>query len=263
MSSFHEIQAQFQQFIFSGQSEINDSIVQTERVSINTRLGIYRNAYQLRLIECLTTSYPALHIYLGTEEFQKLCRSYIDAHPSRFRSIRWYGDHLSVFLKSYFTKDYGFLAELADFEWKMTLAFDGADDAVLKIEEMSIIPQESWAEIKFTPHSSAQIARYFWNSIPLWQALTQDSKLPDIKRFEDEISWIIWRSPDYMIQFYSLTKEESWALNAAFQGLSFGELCEGLCQWIAADEVGMTAASFLKNWIQNGILSRCDLLIKS
>jgi hypothetical protein len=40
------------------------------------------------------------------------------------------------------------------------------------------------------------------------------------------------------------------------QGLSFGELCEGLCQWVPVEEVGMRAATYLKNWIQKGMLSK-------
>lgn len=255
MTELTHMQEQFQKFIFSGQSEINDSIVQTERVSVDMRLAIYRDAYRLRLIESLTTTFPAVYAYLGTEAFQEVCTSYIDAHPSSYRSIRWFGDVLADFLQNYYDKKYSFLAELADFEWKMTLAFDAADQQVLHISDMANVPPESWADMQFTLHPSIQRVNYFWNAIPLWQALINDQELPELQNTSMATSWILWRSPDYIIQFYSLSEEEAWAIDAIIQGLSFGQLCEGLCQWINAEEVGLRAASYLKNWIQNGMVS--------
>ena len=38
-------------------------------------------------------------------------------------------------------------------------------------------------------------------------------------------------------------------------GLTFGEICEGLCQWIAEDNAGVHAASLLKGWITTGLIS--------
>jgi hypothetical protein len=255
MTELTRVQEQFQKFIFSGQSEINKSIVQTERVSVDTRLAIYRDAYKLRLIESLTTTFPAVHAYLGTEAFQEVCTNYIAAHPSSYRSIRWFGDVLAEFLRNYYEKKYSFLAELADFEWKMTLAFDAKDTQVLHIADMANVSPESWVGMQFILHPSIQRVNYFWNAIPLWQTLINDQELPELQSASIATSWILWRSPDYIIQFYSLSEEEAWAIDALIQGLSFGQLCEGLCQWINAEEVGLRAASYLKNWIQNGMVS--------
>ena len=256
MTKLAVLQDQFQQFIVSGQAGINDSIVQTETVSVDTRLAIYRDGYKLRLIESLTTSFPAVHAYLGTEAFQEVCSSYIDAHPSSYRSIRWYGDVLAQFLQNYYDKRYSFLAELAEFEWKMTLAFDAADDQVLHIAEMTSIPPQSWVDMQFTLHSSVQRLDFFWNAVPLWHTLIKDEDLPELINNPNTTSWVLWRSPDYIIQFYSMSEEEAWGLDAIQQGLSFSQLCEGLCQWVPTEEVGMRAASYLKNWIQNGMVSQ-------
>lgn len=259
MNELLHVQDEFQRFILLGHSTINELIVSDTLVPVETRLGIYRDAYKLRLIESLTTTFPALHVYLGTEAFQKLCSAYINAHPSSYRSIRWYGDVLAEFIKHYYDKPYAYLAELAEFEWKMSLAFDAADDCVLRIDEMAAVPPESWAGLQFIMHSSVQRLNYHWNIIPVWQALVNDTDLPEWISNQRVTPWIVWRSPDYMIQFYSLSEEEAWALDAVMQGLSFGELCEGLCQWIEAEEVGMRAASYLKHWIQSGMLARLQI----
>lgn len=256
MSELMDLQNQFQKFLLSGKSEIDESIIETETLAVATRLAIYKDAYKLRLIESLTTSFPAVHAYLGTEEFQKLCSSYIDTHPSTYRSIRWYGHALAEYLKHYYTKAYSYVAELADLEWKMTLAFDAADDPALSVNDMAHVPAEAWAGMQFVLHSSAQRLNYFWNVVPVWQALINDRDLPEWSNTPRVTSWVLWRAQDNLTQYYSLSEEEAWALDAVIQGLSFGELCEGLCQWVAVEEVAMKAASFLKSWIQHGIMSQ-------
>lgn len=58
-----------------------------------------------------------------------------------------------------------------------------------------------------------------------------------------------------MNRFYSLEQDEAWAIDSMLKELTFGELCEGLCQWHHEDTVGMKAATLLKNWIQAGLIS--------
>ncbi|CEG58454.1 HvfC/BufC N-terminal domain-containing protein [Legionella fallonii] len=260
MNELAQLQQQFQQFILSGRVGIDESIVQTKSVSVEKRLEIYKDAYKLRLIECLTVSFPAVHAYLGTKAFEEACSGYIDTYPSTYRSIRWFGDGLAEFLNNYYDKKYSFLAELADFEWKMTLAFDAADSKIVQIVDMASVLPESWAGMQFTFHPSIHRLNYFWNAIPLWQTLVKDEDLPELHQEDKTTSWVLWRAPDYVNQFYSLSEQEAWALDALMDGLTFGQVCEGLCQWMPAEEVGMGAASYLKNWIQSGMVSTLHIL---
>ncbi len=255
MNELLDLQEQFQHFLLTGTAEIQNSIVATEWVSIDTRLAIYRDGYKLRLIDSLKTNFPGLHLYLGTEDFDAACSAYIDFQPSIHRSIRWYGDVLAGFINSYYDNRYPYLAELADFEWKMTLAFDAADQSMITIEDMASVPAESWAGMQFSIHPSVQRMNYFWNVIPLWNSLVRDETIPELENNDAAKPWVVWRTPDYKIQFYSISEEEAWALDSMIQGLSFGELCEGLCQWVEVEQVGMRAASFLKGWIQNGMIT--------
>lgn len=255
MTELRHIQEQFQNFLLSGESAIHESILSTASVSVDQRLAIYKDAYTLRLIESLSVNFPALYAYLGTEKFNQLSRDYIAAHPSYYRSIRWFGDTLADFVKKYYQHN-PYLTELTDFEWKMTLAFDASDAPVVQIEDMAAVPAQAWADLQFILHPSVQRIRCFWNAIPLWQALIHEQELPDLQNNAEDTAWILWRSPEYLIQFYSTSSEEAWALDALFQGASFAALCEGLCEWISMDEVAMRAASYLKGWIQKGILSQ-------
>ena len=48
--------------------------------------------------------------------------------------------------------------------------------------------------------------------------------------------------------------DEAWALDQARAGLNFPELCEGLCEWIDAEHAANRAASFLKQWVVDGLI---------
>lgn len=255
MTQLAKLQEQFQAFILSGHASIYDSVISTESVSSETRLNIYRDAYRLRLIECLTSTFTALHLYLGTEAFEQLCTDFIKTHPSSYRSIRWYGDDLAEYVRDYYEKPYAFLAELTDFEWKMTLAFDAKDEPVLAMQDMALVHPNDWANMRFTVHPSVLRVNYFWNAIPLWQTLIADEDIPLMQADSAIKPWLIWRTPDLIIQFYSMSQEEAWMLDALAKGHTFAHLCEGLCEWLESENVAMTAASYLKNWIQKGILT--------
>src|SRR5271165_3681360 len=104
---------------------IVDGVRSDVRVSAEQRLAIYERAYRLRLLEALHTDYPGLHALAGDDEFDAIGRAFIDVQPSRFYNLRWYGGDLPGFLRSAESfREYGVLAEMADFEWALSTAFD-------------------------------------------------------------------------------------------------------------------------------------------
>src|SRR3954470_15703051 len=66
----------------------------------SVRLGIYHDAYRLRLVEVLGKDYPVLRKYLGDESFDGAALAYLTAHPSTFRNVRWFGRRFAEFLRS-------------------------------------------------------------------------------------------------------------------------------------------------------------------
>lgn len=69
----------------------------SSRMSARQRLGVYREAYFARLLECLRDDYPALCLLLGQDRFAALCQRYIAAHPPRDASLNTYGAGLPAF----------------------------------------------------------------------------------------------------------------------------------------------------------------------
>ncbi|WED43586.1 DNA-binding domain-containing protein [Legionella cardiaca] len=255
MNKLLDLQEQFQNYLLNGQSNIKQGIVDSEKIPATLRLNIYLDAYRTRLLECLANNYPVFKNYVGSESFYEMGNDYLEKNPSSYRSIRWFGDNFSHYLK---TQEKHALAELAEFEWGLTLAFDAADAPVLTIEEMAAISPDCWANMTFTPHPSLQQVHFYWNIVPIWQAVANEQQPENLIENTKSVSWVIWRS-NYLSRFYSLTEDEAWAINAMLQGASFGEICAGLCEWFSEEEVGLQAASLLKSWIQSGLIAKIKL----
>jgi len=69
----------------------------SSRMNALERVGVYRDAYFARLLECVADDYPALSALLGHLRFATLCQRYIAAHAPRSPSLNDYGAGLSDF----------------------------------------------------------------------------------------------------------------------------------------------------------------------
>ena len=180
-------EACFQDSVLTGDTAIDSRIEGDTADFRNTRLGIYRDAYRLRLMEVLGNDYEVLHTYLGDGLFDALARDYIAAHPSTFRNVRWFGGKLAEFLRS--TPRYAGnpeLAELAQFEWSLGQAFDSPDEDAVRFEEVAAVTPEAWAELRFRPHPALGLLALHTNAVAIWKAiepLRDDPRRPNKPEF--------------------------------------------------------------------------------
>lgn len=255
MSALLNVQTKFQDYLLDSSTDFERMIVSPDKVPAQVRLDIYRNAYRLRLIDTLASHYPIFSIYVGDEMFEKLANDYINQYPSIYRSIRWFGDQFSHFLKTHIEcLDFPYLTELAKFEWLQTLVFDGPDASLLQMEEMTSIAPSAWHTMQFRLHPTFHVINLSWNVVQIWQQLSDDETPAEPLKHPHEVTWILWRN-DLIHHFRSLSEDEACAIKAIANGFTFGEMCEELTQWISEEEVGFYAASLLKGWILAGLLT--------
>lgn len=242
-----------------GARSVLPAISPTGRARPVKQLAIYANAYRQRLNEVLRLDYPVARKLLGDHAFEALADAYIVKHPSQYYSLRDFGAWLSVFLNS--QKEYRDIpacVEMANFEWQLGLAFDASNDPSVTIEMMNSIPDESWPDLRFIFHSSSHVMNLSWNTPELWQAYKIDSLLPETKFYTPPVSWLIWRQ-NLKVHFRSLETDETALFNSAKQGDTFEEMCEALNTFIAPENVPFRAASLLKRWVSDGLISRVEI----
>ena len=75
------------------------------------------------------------------------------------------------------------------------------------------------------------------------------------QRRQHPLRWLIWRR-QLKTRWRSLDVDEAWALEQAASGADFAAVCEGLLEWIDAEQLSLRAAGLLKQWVGDGLLLR-------
>ena len=257
MSHLRDLQLRFQDYLVDGSEAIEADIVSTDNALAEHRLGTYYNAYRIRLIDALATDFSALQQYLGREAFENLILDYLHHYPSTRPSVRWVGRHLSDYLQQHYdSEDAEFLRELAQYEWAQASVFDAAaSDQLVQLEDMMQVPAETWPDLRFTFKPAIEWVDLHWNVPQIEQACDRDESMPDKQRAEFPQRWLLWRR-EFKTHWRSLEVHEARALEQAFNGANFADICEGLLEWVDAEQVALTAAGFLKQWISDQLLTR-------
>ena len=257
--SLNEVQQAFQSAVMHLERLTPDFIIDTAQASSSERFKVYTDAYRLRLIEALRADYKTLEEYLGEEDFDKLARAYIDVIPSNQFSIRWFGRHLPAFLVNrppY--KDQQIVNELSIFEWALSEAFDAPESPSADYHQLASIDGNDWPSLSLIFHPSLRRIDLKSNAAQLWQASSLKTPFPEFTTVSKPVAWIVWRQ-NLKVLFRSISNEEAFALDSFRQKLCFAEVCTGLTEYLNSEEVVMKAASFLKTWLRDGLISDVEV----
>lgn len=254
-------QAQVQAYLQGPDAQPNPalqvSLLGSTALSAEQGLAIYHNAYRARLLEALRGDYPAVHGWLGDEEFDALALAYLRAHPSQHFSLRWLGAKLADFIDGYLIPAQAApLSELARLEWAFTLAFDAPEGQPLSLAQMAQLPAVAWPtlQVRLLPSVQWLVCRH--NSLALWRACKEQGDFPGSQPLAEVEVCLVWR--DQLITRYrSLTADEAVALEGmTVQGWNFAELCGELVH--LGEQAPMQAVSWLRQWLADGLLQRAD-----
>jgi hypothetical protein len=252
MSSLLRIESGFQDYVLGTDAGIAAEIDGGDEDFRRSRLDIYRDAYRLRLTEVLGSDYPALRSHAGGEWFEAMAAGYIAAHPSVFRNVRWFGAAVPGFLREQpGHPDRPVLADLAQFEWTLGLAFDSPDQDATDFADVAAITPDAWPDLRFEVHGSLQTLELRTNAVAIWKAIVAGGPAVAAEPLAETVVWAIWRKALSPF-FRSLAADEAWALSAMRDGRNFGEICAGLCDWVPEDEAAPRAAQLLRGWVDEG-----------
>lgn len=254
MLTLAELQHALQDFLLDNTADAEQLTLDTPQFSRRERLQIYHSAYRLRLVEALRNDYSAVAQTLGEESFVKMCAEFIATYPSQHSSLRWLGKKLPAFLREQQYKTH--ICELAEFEWAQTMAFDAADASLATAENLRLLTPEAWMSLQLEFHPSVQLLRFHSNAPALWNRCIKepDSAASEIVTAIEPQAWLVWRQ-ELQVLYRALDASEAEALGAFLAHQHFAEVCSGLCDWFAEEEVPMQAARYLQQWLQAGLIT--------
>ena len=249
-----ELQVDMQRHLLGEESAVTAAIVDAPPLPAADRLAIYRNAYRVRLVDALHETYPVLHGLLGDEAWVELGYAYVAAHPSVFRSIRWYGRELAGYLAAFTPYcEAPILSEVARLEWTLAEVFDAADATALARSALSAVQPSAWGSLALEFHPSLRRLAFSWNTAAVWKAMGQDETPPQPEMAPAPVPWLLWRQ-NLQNYFRSMNAVESAALDSALRGSNFAQLCEDLGALLPQEEIPAAAASLLGVWADSGMI---------
>lgn len=256
MTSLRELQDSFQRAILDGDDAVLGEIADTSREKRDVLLGVYRNAYALRLIEFLANDHEKLKALLGDEQFGEMARAYIAEHPSRTPNARWFGARLPDFLRD--APGYGdapVLADLAALEKALNDVFDADDAEPLRMEDIAAVDPANWGALTFRPHPAAFRIGLATNAADIWRALHAGKTPPEPAGTPSSARVLVSRE-DGMAAFRVLEDDEAMMWDEAANGVTFSVLCEMMAAYAGEDEAAPRAAAYLSGWIGRGLLAK-------
>jgi hypothetical protein len=217
-------------------------------------IGIYANAYAMRLRDALQCNYEALHGLLGDDDFAAMAHRFAEDFPPSTVSIRWYGDGLPDFLSATAPyRDCPAIAELARFEWALRHTVDAADAIRIDADALRSLAPEQWPDLRCGLHPSLSILHFEWNAPAIWRALDAGDDPPQPAR--NDSHWLISRDRELVANWRSADALEVAMLRLWRSGANFGALCSDLEQRLLdADAAAIAAVRFLHAWIEQGLL---------
>ncbi len=217
-------------------------------------MSIYRNAYQIRLKGVLETDHELLSFYLGDELWDQMVTGYIAYAPSKYPSLRQFGDRLPEFLANTLPfNQHPVIAEIAFFERRLIDSFDAADAPRYQLEHLQAIPEDAWPSMSLKFHPSVQALSFHWNTVLIWQRLKAEQ--PPVQAIEQDSDWLVWRNAERLTEFRSIDQIEVELIRFAQAGHDFSEICEKSLDYFDESEALNNLVPYLMAWINQGLVS--------
>jgi hypothetical protein len=258
VSVLADLQREMQARVLRDDASALDAVVASADAGAGRRLRIYTHAYRARLAGVLRSDFPGLRALAGEDAFERLARAYVDATPSTHFNVRWYGARLAAFARAQAPwSARAELAEMAELEWKLGLAFDAADEPSLEFAALAALAPTDWPALRLRPHASLQHARLTRNVDAIRRAVDREEVAPALEPLPGAQGWAAWRK-ESIVRHRRLEDDEAAALDALESGATFAELCAQLCRWHAAEDVAARAATLLRRWVEDGWIAKYD-----
>lgn len=263
--SLSALQARMQAHVLHGDEAALLDVCDDHGLSAPRRLGIYHHAYRARLLETMRDTFAHTWRYLGDEWFDHLALAFIEQDVCTHANLRWYGAHWPVWLSGDRLSQLNLgahpeVAELAQMDWALRHAFDAEDQRALSAADLSRLPADQWVQAPLCPQASVALLSLKCNTLALWHALDQDDEVPPAIELPQGLAVLVWRQ-DERPHFRSLSGEEAQALTQLMLGRSFADICALLAPSQAEADAATTAASILRRWLTDGVLTRSPSMI--
>jgi hypothetical protein len=248
-----QLQQNFIALLHNEANSIGTEIIEGGRIDVATRLHIYHHSYRARLLEVLQDVFEHTWSYLGDDTFANMAKSFIEAQPSRLRTLNRYGAGFPDYLASQLPDD-GEIAEIAKLDWMMRCAFDGPNRTPLSFADLATIAPEQWASIGFAFHPTLAMHTIKYNAASIWDALKNNQPPPPVEKLSNNTIITVWRR-DLRPHFMTINPMEAQAITLLQSGTTFAAMCDKLQTDYPTINVVPELGGALRKWADHEMLA--------
>lgn len=232
------------------------------RLGAMDRLEVYRRSYHSRLVECLADDYAMVEFAIGQSDFDRLCRAYIERHPSEERNLNFFGRKFESFCRLEVPPPFPlreFAADLAALEWAIVEVIHAPSSEPLTLEGLRDVPLEAWASARFVPNSAFRLLR-FDNPVNGYFQAVRDGATPPIPSPRSSAT-VVYRSGPTVWRM-DLTAPMFEALSALVAGETLeASLSKAAESFGPVDEqvASQRVLAWFRDWVGSGLFARIEL----
>lgn len=209
--------------------------------------------YFYRIRDSLKNDFPRVLSIIGEDCFHNLITDYLLAHPSTHWTLRDAGKDLPRLLESHLlTRQWPYLAELAQLEWEMVETFDAPDAVPLTLADLSPLPQDAWGGLTFSFVPSYRRRTFTFRMDAMMHELRNGDVPKEIQ--QSPCDMILWRK-QFEVFFAALEPLETTLVKRLEQGANIAELCEIAAESLPPETAVTTVSAMLQGWMERELLA--------
>ena len=247
----------------STEHRVEEVIEDSSTMTAAERLEIYANAYYWRLVEILAGDYPTLQRILGFEVFDRICRAFLHAHPSRHYSLSQLGRPFADWLRAHAMDgeeplaQRDLLADVARIEWAMEEVFDAEHAEPLSAESVAALAPEAFADMRLRVVPGFRLLTLDYPANELIEALREqaddDTKTPELP--DPQPSYVVVYRSGFIVYRVSIDALQYAILEGLAGGKSLGETLEVCAEIPGVDfeELAAKLGPWFQEWSGDGM----------
>ncbi len=247
-------QTQFRGFLYRGHHEedLAAQVRSVGRTGSNGRLGVYRNAYFIRLEAALAHDFPVTEKILGKKKFARCAGDYALANPSGSPSLRRFGHQFADWLRAEKSPTLG---DLAAIEWAALNVFDGPDANAADMPQLQAFTPEEWPSLHIRLMPTLALLALGSNAERVWLANGEGVELEAAP-----IRYVaLWRGEQYRPMLAALESDNYAVLAAITRASELAVASECLAEELDSDTVPQRIAATLHLALAFGWIASIEL----
>jgi len=240
----NQLQKKFAESLFYQHDDVTDEIKETQSISAEKRLQVYRNSFIMGVSEALAITYQHTLTLVGEEFFNSVARAFILATPPIENNIITYGMGFDEYLRSLpQLAEMPFISEMAKFEWLLEQTTNQqVEDKQLDITQLTLVPEEAFGALRFQVPTQITLFQSHQDIAHLYQMLIEDAVVES--DLNNDCYLVLKKHADFRVELIPLQAQQ-------FQLLT--QICDGkTLEQITPEELHQQLPTLLEHHLLNG-----------